>query len=99
MNMRALSTTNPDALNEVYNVAYGERTSLNELVALLKEYLKDYDPEIEQVGVTYGPPRKGDVPHSLASIDKGKRLLGYSPAFNMRKGLKEAVHWYWKNLK
>ncbi len=99
INLRALIGDNPDAVNTVYNVAYGERTDLNELVNLLKQYLSTFDPEISNVTISYGPNRKGDVPHSLASIDKAKNLLGYYPKFDIQKGLEEAVKWYWKHLK
>ncbi|MDC6352781.1 SDR family oxidoreductase [Zeaxanthinibacter sp. PT1] len=97
-NIKALIANKPEAVNTVYNVAYGERTDLNELVSLLKEYLSAYDGDIKDVEVIYGPERPGDVPHSLASIDKAKSNLGYDPQYNMREGLKEAVAWYWKNL-
>ncbi|MBQ4819576.1 SDR family oxidoreductase [Aquimarina sp. MMG016] len=99
MNMRAIVSDNPEAWNNVYNTAFGERTTLNELVTLLKEYLSDYDSAIADVEVKYGPERRGDVPHSLASIDKAKTLLEYDPKFDMKLGLKEAVKWYWENLK
>lgn len=99
MNLRCLATTNKQALNTVYNVAYGERTDLNELSHLLKTYLAAYDKDIEKVNIKYGPERKGDVPHSLASVDKAKKLLGYEPKFDIKTGLKEAVKWYWTNLK
>ena len=99
MNLRAIVSNNPEAVNTVYNVAYGERTNLNELVSLLKKYLAEFDPKIAQVETSYGPKRQGDVPHSLASIDKAKKMLGYDPQFNIDSGLKEAVQWYWSNLK
>ena len=99
MNIRSIVTDKKEAVNTVYNVAYGERTDLNELVALLKEYLSGFDNKIATVPVLYGPNRQGDVPHSLASIDKAKELLGYDPQFDIKLGLKEAVTWYWKNLK
>ena len=99
MNLRAISSNNKEAINTVYNVAYGERTNLEELVSLLKEYLSVYDPKIAQVDIKYGPNRQGDVPHSLASIQKAKNLLDYDPEFNIEAGLKEAITWYWKNLK
>ena len=99
MNILSMITDNKDAINTVYNVAYGERTDLNELVALLKSYLSEYDPEIAHIEVKYRDTRQGDVPHSLASIDKAKKLLGYDPQFNIKNGLQEAVQWYWKNLK
>lgn len=99
MNIRAMLGTKPEAVNTVYNVAYGERTDLKELVSLLKEYLSEYDGEIKNVETIYGPERKGDVPHSLASIDKAKKFLGYAPEYDIKTGLKEAVNWYWENLR
>lgn len=97
-NVRAIVTEDPEAVNTVYNVAYGERTTLNELVELLRDYLSEFDPEIKSVNAIYGEERAGDVPHSLASIDKAKKLLGYHPQFDMKTGLREAVAWYWENL-
>jgi len=99
MNLRALASENTEALNQVYNTAYGERTTLNQLVQYLKEYLSDFDKEIAKVEVLHGPNRVGDIPHSLASVDKAKILLEYDPKYSMRQGLKEAVKWYWENLK
>lgn len=98
MNLLALSTENPQAVNQVYNTAYGERTTLNQLVGYLKEYLSEFDPAISKVEILYGPTRLGDIPHSLACIDKARTLLGYAPRFSMKEGLKEAVKWYWENL-
>ncbi len=83
----------------IFNVAFGERTNLNELFDILKENLSAFDSEINKVKVIYGENRKGDIPHSLANIDKGRNILGYSPEYNIRKGLKEACKWYWENLK
>lgn len=99
MNVRALVTENQAALNTVYNVAFGERTDLNELTQLLKKYLSTYDQKIAHIENTYGPTRAGDVPHSLASIDKAKSLLGYDPQYDIKAGLKEAVDWYWEHLR
>ena len=99
MNELAMTTENQEALNTVYNTAYGDRTTLNELLVYLKEYLSQYDERIAAVAVIHGPNRAGDIPHSLASIDKAKKLLGYHPQFSMSEGLKEAVDWYWNNLK
>ncbi len=98
INMLAMTTANKKAVNQVYNTAYGEQTTLNQLVDYLKEYLSEFDPEIAQVEVIHGPNRLGDIPHSLACIDKAKSLLGYHPKFSIRDGLKEAVKWYWKNI-
>lgn len=98
MNMLAMTTENPAAVNQVYNTAYGERTTLNQLVSYLKEFLSEYDAQIQDVEVQHGPNRVGDIPHSLACIDKAKELLGYNPQFSMRDGLKAAVKWYWDNI-
>ncbi|MDR2275707.1 MAG: SDR family oxidoreductase [Sphingobacterium sp.] len=99
MNERAMTTDNPDAVNTVYNTAVGDRTTLNQLVGYLKEFLTEYDAEIAKVEIIHGPNRQGDIPHSLASIDKARQLLGYEPTHVIREGLKEAVKWYWDNLK
>jgi UDP-N-acetylglucosamine 4-epimerase len=98
MNMLSLETTNAEALNTVYNTAYGERTTLNQLVGYLKEFLSAFDPEIAKVEVVHGDKRVGDIPHSLASVEKAKKLLNYAPKFGMKEGLKKAVKWYWENL-
>lgn len=99
MNTLAMTTTNKNALNTVYNTAYGDRTTLNQLVSYLKEFLSEFDPSIHDVSITYGQTRNGDIPHSLASIEKAKKLLGYNPRFNLKEGLKSAIKWYWENLK
>ncbi|MBU2975931.1 SDR family oxidoreductase [Zobellia sp. B3R18] len=99
MNIRALIVDNKQALNTVYNTAYGERTDLKELVELLKQYLSKYDSKIENIKVIHGPQRQGDVPHSLASIDKARKNLGYDPQYDIKSGLKSAMEWYWNNLK
>lgn len=98
MNLLALTVNNPESVNTVYNTAFGDRTTLNQLVGYLKEYLSEFDPEISSVEIKHGPNRAGDIPHSLASIEKAKRLLGYDPKYNLRDGLKEAVRWYWRNI-
>ncbi len=99
MNLLALCSENENALNEVYNTAFGDRTNLIELTTLLKNYLAAYDPEISNIEIKHGPNRAGDIPHSLASIEKAKTNLGYNPQYNIQAGLKDAVDWYWKNLK
>lgn len=86
------------AINTVYNTAFGEKTSLNQLIDYLKEFLSEYDPRIADIQVTHGPNRMGDIPHSLANIDKAKKLLGYSPQYSVKEGLKIAVSWYHENL-
>ena len=89
---------NKAALNQVYNVAHGERTSLNQLFFLIRNLAAEFDKDVLTIEPVYGPAREGDIPHSLASIEKAQKLLYYSPAFNVEEGLKEAVKWYWKNL-
>lgn len=98
MNELAMTTDNPEAVNTVYNTAFGDRNNLNDLIGYLKEFLSKYDAEIANVEVIHGPNRAGDIPHSLASIDKAKKLLGYDPKFSIKDGLREAVNWYWENL-
>jgi UDP-N-acetylglucosamine 4-epimerase len=99
MNELAMTTQNPDAINTVYNTAYGDRTTLVKLVGLIKKYLVELDPKIENVDVMHGPNRVGDVPHSFASVEKARRLLGYTPKFSIEDGLKEALSWYFLNIK
>lgn len=98
MNLRAMSTNNPDAVNQIYNTAFGERTTLNQLTGYLRELLSREDPAIASIEPLHGPNRLGDIPHSLASIEKAQRLLGYNPQFSMRQGLEIACDWYAKNL-
>lgn len=95
MNHLAATTTNSAALGQVFNTAAGERTSLNELVNVLKEELAVYDKEISAIKAQYRDPRTGDVPHSQAAINKAADLLKYKPSHSFRKGIKEAIDWYW----
>ena len=97
-NLLSLVTKNQKAINTIYNVAYGDRNNLNDLMRYLKEYLTEFDSTISNITVIHGPNRAGDIPHSHASIDKAKILLNYNPQFSFQKGLKEAVKWYWENL-
>ncbi|WP_417886170.1 SDR family oxidoreductase [Zunongwangia sp.] len=98
INILAILVENPAALNQVYNVACGERTTLNQLISILKEKLAAFDSSISEVTPTYGPTRMGDIPHSNANIAKAKNLLQYNPQFTVKKGLKKAISWYWNNL-
>lgn len=97
-NQLALLAESPEALNQVYNVAFGERTTLNELFGYLRDNLTELDPKISKVEAKYGPTRPGDIPHSLACIDKARNLLGYAPEFSVKQGLKQATKWYFENL-
>ena len=96
INLLALTTKNPKALNQVYNVACEKQTTLTELAHLLKLKLTNFDNNINNLQIKYGPNRQGDVPHSLASIAKAKTLLNYQPRYNLAKGLEEALQWYWQ---
>lgn len=87
-NVKALFTSNEEAINQVYNIAFGESTTLLELFNGIKETAgSDLTPH-------FGPFRKGDIPHSLANIDKAKKLLDYQPSISVREGLKRAFDWY-----
>ena len=97
-NILSLVTTNEKAINTVYNIAYGDRNTLNDLMKYLKEYLSEFDTNISNIQVIHGPNRVGDIPHSHASIAKAKENLNYNPEFTLQQGLKEAIKWYWKHL-
>lgn len=97
-NILAMETTDPNAENTVFNIAGGRETPLNELFAFLKDELSVYDPEIAGISPIYGPERAGDIPHSLASTQKAHRLLGYTPQFDVRRGLHLTAKWYFENL-
>lgn len=99
MNHLAATTQNKSAIGEVFNTAVGDQSTLLELVTLLKELLSDFDSKIASVDLQFGPERPGDIPHSLASIEKAKSLLGYVPSHDLKSGLVEAIDWYWNALK
>ena len=98
-NLLAATTENPEAINQVYNVALGERTSLNQLFQLLKSSLRKRDGSLRDEEPVYRDFRPGDVRHSLADISKARRLLGYAPTHRMRAGLEEAMEWYVKHVR
>ena len=95
-NILAATTTNPNAINQVYNVACGDQSFLKDLVEELKKLLSTFDSKINDVAIHFGPERIGDIKHSLASIEKAKKLLGYDPSHNVKKGLSAAIKWYWE---
>jgi len=95
-NLPTANSQQPTAM--VFNTAVGERNDLNMLTKYLKQYLSEFDPYVADVEIKYGANRLGDIPHSLASIEKAKDYLGYKPTHNLQEGLKEAVEWYWENL-
>jgi UDP-N-acetylglucosamine 4-epimerase len=97
-NLLSIVTTNQKTINTIYNVAYGDCNTLNDLMRYLKEYLSEFDSKISNIKVIYGPYRAGDIPHSHANIDRAKENLNYDPQFTLQQGLKIAVKWYWENL-
>lgn len=97
-NLLALKTNNPMALNQIYNVACGESTTLKELAEKIRYHLSLKNPDVENVPIVYGEPRAGDIPHSLASIDKIVSLLEYSPKVMVDEGLSQSIDWYWENI-
>lgn len=98
-NLKAAVADNPEAYNTAYNVACGDRVTLNELYTFLRDGLAKFDPEIGTINPVYTDPRQGDIPHSLASIEKTSRLLGYNPQYDLKQGLEHSIKWYWENLK
>ncbi len=97
-NELAMLTSNPRAENAIFNIACGAQTTLNQLVELLKYNLSKFDPKIANIAVNHASERIGDIPHSLAAIDKARQLLGYEPSHTITDGIEEAVKWYWDNL-
>ena len=97
-NLLAATTENEDALNQVYNVAVGEQTSLNQLFEMIKSLLAEDRPELAGVSAVYRDFRAGDVRHSLADISKAKRLLGYMPTHRISEGMQESMAWYIQDI-
>ncbi len=98
-NNLAATTSNPDAVNQIYNVACGEQTSLNQLVNKLISSLTQFQPDVKNSTVIHGENRIGDIPHSLASINKAKTLLGYAPKMYFNQGIDNTCLWYYENIK
>ena len=99
INHLAANTKNQEAFGQVYNVAYGERTSLLDLIESIKKGLSKFDSNIAGIQVEHGPPRNGDVRDSLADISKARKYLGYEPQYSLAEGIQEAIEWYWNSLK
>ena len=85
-------------INQVFNVAFGGNITLNELFTVLRNNLSKYDSSISLIESNYGPYRLGDIPHSQASIDKAKHLIGYNPQYSAIDGIELAAEWYWNNI-
>lgn len=99
MNLLALSSEDSKALNQIYNTAVGERTTILELYNMIRGFLLEYNNEIGEIEVNFGKPVEGDVPHSLASIDKAQKLLNYKPNVKILEGLNKTVKWFYENKK
>ena len=98
-NLQALVTEKAEAVNQVYNIACGRRTTLNELFLFLREALAAYEPGVRTLEPEYGPKRTGDIPHSQASIERAERLLGYEANCSVQEGLELAAGWYFHHLR
>lgn len=98
-NLLAASTENPDAINQIFNIAFGEATSLNQLAHDIIQLISGSMSGLTDIQIQYGPERAGDVKHSLANIEKAQNLLGYAPAYNINSGLARSIDWYLQNLK
>lgn len=92
--IRAVDATDTRCIGEVFNIAYGARTELLDLVSALRNELARIDPAIAEVGVQHVPERAGDIRDSLADISKARALMGYAPEFDLQAGLQRAVPWY-----
>ena len=94
MNYLAMKTKNKFSINQVYNVAYGEQTKIIKMAELIRKEMSLYDKKINEIEIKFGPHRKGDIPHSKASIDKANKLLNYNPKFDFAKGIKQTIKWF-----
>lgn len=102
MNLLAATVSETEAFGQVYNVAYGESSDLNNLYSLIRKKLSSFEPDVINIEAKYGSERKGDVKHSLADISKAKRLLNYQPEYDLEAGMGKAIGWYvdyFKNAK
>ena len=97
MNVLSILKSEKKAINKIYNTACGRKSSLNELFETLKKHLSKFDKNISNINPIYGPERIGDIPHSLASIEEAKKLLGYKPVKYFEDGIKETIEWYLLN--
>jgi UDP-N-acetylglucosamine 4-epimerase len=97
-NLLAATTSNPQALNQVYNVALGEKTTLNELLKMIQIALRQLDPNLPEQTALYRDFRPGDIRHSLSSTNKARSLLGFEPSHSVEQGMALAMDWYRANL-
>ena len=97
MNYLAMTTTDLNAVNQIYNTAVGDRITILEITEMIREEISKKDNSIAKVRIKFGANRKGDIPHSQANIDKAKELLKYKPSHNFEEGITETISWYLKN--
>lgn len=97
-NLLAAAVENPSALNQVYNIAFGDRTTLNTLFLMIKASLGEFDDNIRNISPAYGPFRSGDVRHSQADITRAKKLLGYSPSYSVKSGIIKTTDWFYRKM-
>mgnify|MGYP001075087706 CR=1 FL=1 len=98
MNHLAMTAKNPDAINQVYNTAFGDQISIREMAEAIKKGLTIFQKEVNRIPILYGPKRLGDIPHSKADIGKAKKLLNYNPTHSFKEGLEASLEWYFNNL-
>jgi len=97
-NLLAAISGSEKALNKVYNIAFGKKTSLIQLFKIIRDEISQYKPEVKSIKPIYGPFRKGDIRHSFADISRAKELLGYNRQFDLKTGMAECLKWYIHNL-
>ena len=97
-NHLAATVSSIDAVNQVFNIAHGERTTLNQLYNFIQKFAGKEDQKILDIKPVFGPERQGDIHHSQASIEKARRLLGYQPSCTLSEGLERSVEWFRNNL-
>ena len=95
-NILSATTEREEALNQVYNIAVGERTTLNELFFMIRRLMSAYDDGVKEIMPQYGLERSGDVRHSLADIKKATELLEYDPVYSVQEGMQKTVEWFYK---
>jgi len=98
-NLLAATATSPEAANQAYNIALGQRTTLTELFTHLQSSLRRRNPTLPESKPVHGPERAGDIRHSLADISKARQLLGFAPTMNVADGLERAMDWYCADTK
>ena len=97
MNHLAMTTKNSAAINQVFNTAVGDQTTIKEMAEVIKKGLTNYKKEISEIPIKFGPKRLGDIPHSKASIEKAISFLNYKPSHNFKFGMENYIKWFLKN--